>query len=93
MKIFYLNNGGGFADHVEVQPGTTVGAFFAARMPGRDPGDYLIRVDRQACTEGQVLHEGARVTVTPTKIEGAGGRAAAAARMRVTSLSPDMAAV
>jgi hypothetical protein len=78
MKIFYLNKGGGgFADHVEVEPGTTVGAFFAERMPGRDPHDYLIRVDRQACTEEQVLQEGARVTVTPTKIEGAAAWAAA----------------
>ena len=72
MKVFYLNNtGGGFADHVQVEPGTTVGAFFDKQMPGRDPHDYLIRVDRQACSADQVLQEGARVTVTPTKIEGA----------------------
>ena len=34
MKIFYLNNdGGGFADHVDIAEGTTVGAFFAERVP------------------------------------------------------------
>jgi len=75
MKVFYLNNaGGGFASHVEVEDGTTVGAFFSSQMPERDPEDYLIRVDRQACGADQVLQEGTRVTITPTKIEGAAGR-------------------
>jgi hypothetical protein len=72
MKVFYLNNGGGgFASHVEVEDGTTVAAFFSRQMPGRDPHDYLIRVDRQVCSEEQVLQEGTRVTITPVKIEGA----------------------
>ena len=72
MKVFYLNNGGGgFADHVEVEEGTTVGAFFAERMKGRDPHDYLIRVDRLPCAEDQVLQPGSRVSITPTKVNGA----------------------
>ena len=38
--------GGGFADYVEVAPGTAVDQFFAERLPGRTPADYLIRVNR-----------------------------------------------
>ena len=72
MKVFYLNNGGGgFASDVEVAEGTTVGAFFAERMKGRDAADYLIRVDRQVCSEDQVLQPGSRVSITPTKVNGA----------------------
>ncbi len=72
MKIFLINNGGGgFADHVEVQEGTTVQSLFAARIHYGKPGDYLIRVNRQPVPSGQVLQEGDRVSITPTKIEGA----------------------
>jgi len=72
MKVFYLNNsGGGFADHVEVEENMTVGAFFAERMKGRDAADYLIRVDRLPCAEDQVLQPGSRVSITPTKVNGA----------------------
>jgi hypothetical protein len=72
MRILYVNNdGGGFADHVETAEGTTVGEFFADRLPGRESADYLIRVNRLPAPRDQVLAEGDRVTVTPTKIEGA----------------------
>jgi hypothetical protein len=73
MKILYINNdGGGFADHVEVREGTTVEQFFreSARTDSR-PQDYLIRVNRLPVSAGQVLQEGDRVSFTPTKIEGA----------------------
>ena len=33
--------------------------------------DYLIRVNRQPCPADQVLREGDRISITPTKIEGA----------------------
>ena len=33
--------------------------------------DYLIRVNRQPCSEDQVLQEGDRISITPTKIDGA----------------------
>ena len=47
MKIMYINNdGGGFADYVHVNENTTVEKFFTQQMPGREPGDYLIRVNR-----------------------------------------------
>ena len=71
-RILYINNdGGGFADYIDIPEGTTVQAFFAARVPQGRPEDYLIRVNRQPVASDQVLHEGDRVSLTPTKIEGA----------------------
>jgi hypothetical protein len=72
MKILFVNNdGGGFADQIEIAAGTTVEALFAQRLPQRSPQDYLIRVNRQPAAAGQVLAEGDRVSFTPVKIEGA----------------------
>ncbi len=72
MKVLFINNdGGGFADYVEVPDGSTVEHFFADRLPGRRGEDYLIRVNRQPVARDCVLQEGDRVTMTPTKIEGA----------------------
>ena len=72
MQILFIDNdGGGFADYVQVAEGTTVEQFVAGQMAGRKPEDYLIRVNRQPVSRDQVLQEGDRVTVTPTKIEGA----------------------
>jgi sulfur carrier protein ThiS len=71
-KIFYVNNfGGGFADHIDVDEGTTVGQLFTQRMRHERPSEFLIRVNRQVCPSDQVLQEGDRVSITPTKIEGA----------------------
>jgi hypothetical protein len=44
---------------------------FAERVPHGRPQDYLIRVNRQPVAADQVLQEGDRVSLTPTKIEGA----------------------
>lgn len=72
MRIFYLNNiGSGFADHIDVADGTTLGQLFAAKMPGSNPADFLIRVNRQPSAADERLVEGCRVSVTPLKIEGA----------------------
>ncbi|NLF06466.1 MAG: molybdopterin converting factor [Pirellulaceae bacterium] len=72
MRILYLNNdGGGFADYVEIAAGTTVAAFFSERVPHGSPQDYLIRVNRQPSAADQELQEGDRISLTPTKIEGA----------------------
>lgn len=72
MRVLYINNdGGGFADHIEIDADTTVSALFEQKMPGRSPGDYLIRVNRQPAPTDQVLVENDRVSFTPTKIEGA----------------------
>lgn len=72
MKILYINNdGGGFADQIDVDAGTTVAALFTQRVPDRRASDYLIRVNRQPCSGDQVLQDGDRVSFTPVKIEGA----------------------
>ncbi len=72
MRLLYINNdGGGFADYVTVSEGTTVEQFFKDKMQGRKPDDFLIRVNRQPVPCDYVLQENDRVTVTPTKIEGA----------------------
>ena len=71
MKILVINNdGGGFADHIEVADGTTVEQLFAAQIKSQ-PENYLIRVNRQPVPSDQVLQEGDRISITPTKIEGA----------------------
>ena len=72
MKVLYINNnGGGFADYIDVPDGTTVERLFEQRMPEGHSQDYLIRVNRQPAAAGQVLREGDRVSFTPVKIEGA----------------------
>ena len=72
MKILFIDNdSGGFADFIDVTQGVTVEQFFNEKMPGRKPSDYLIRVNRQPVPRDYVLKEGDRITVTPTKIEGA----------------------
>jgi sulfur carrier protein ThiS len=73
MKILYINNdGGGFADFIEVETGVTVEKLFGDKIGG-DSADYLIRVNRQPVPREYVLQEGDRVSFTPTKIEGAIG--------------------
>ncbi len=72
MRILWINNdGGGFADYIEVAEGTTVEKFFGERLPNRDAADYLIRVNRQPVPRDHVIQPGDRVSMTPTKIEGA----------------------
>jgi hypothetical protein len=72
MKVLFINNdGGGFADYIEIATGTNVQQLFADRLQGAKPENYLIRVNRQPAARDQVLVEGDRVSMTPTKIEGA----------------------
>jgi sulfur carrier protein ThiS len=72
MRVLFLNNdGGGFAQHMEVAEGTVLLDFFQKQFPNREPGDYLIRVNRQPASSDQVLQDNDRITVTPTRIEGA----------------------
>jgi hypothetical protein len=72
MKILYINNdGGGFADRIEIADGTTVQSLFTQRLPNSPPENYLIRVNRQPASNDQLLQEGDRVSITPVKIEGA----------------------
>jgi hypothetical protein len=72
MQITYINNdGAGFADRIEIEAGTTIQQLFTQRLPHGSPADYLIRVNRQPTTSDYVLQPGDRVSMTPTKIEGA----------------------
>ena len=72
MKIMFINNdGAGFADTIEVAEDMTIAQLFAAQLPNRKPADYFIRVHRLPSTADQVLHPGDRVSITPSKIEGA----------------------
>ena len=73
MQVLFINNdGGGFADHIEIADGTTVEQLFQQRLPHGKPADYLIRVNRQPTSREAVLQPGDRISITPTKIEGAG---------------------
>ena len=72
MRILFINNdGGGFADEIDIEDGTTVEQLFQQRLPHGKPADYLIRVNRQPTTREAVLQPGDRISITPTKIEGA----------------------
>ena len=72
MRIMFINNdGGGFADYIEVDPGMTVRKLFAEKIGDGSPVNYLIRVNRQPVTGDYVLQDGDRCSITPTKIEGA----------------------
>ena len=75
MRVLFINNdGGGFADHIDIADGTTVQQLFDQRLPQRKPADYLIRVNRQPSSGDAVLQPGDRISITPTKIEGAATR-------------------
>ena len=72
MKILWINNdGGGYANHIDVKEGTTVSELFEQKIPNAKAGDYLIRVNRQPTERDYVLQDGDRVSCTPVKIEGA----------------------
>lgn len=72
MRVLYINNdGGGFANYIELSEGTTVADLFAERLPNCRPEDYLIRVNRLPAPASQVLADQDRVSFTPVKIEGA----------------------
>jgi len=72
MRILVINNdGGGFADYIEVPAETTVRSLFQQQIQSGKPENYLIRVNRQPVPSDQALQEGDRVSFTPVKIEGA----------------------
>jgi hypothetical protein len=72
LKILFVNNdGGGFADYIELPERMTVTQLFERQMRGAKPENYLIRVNARPAARDQELAEGDRVSMTPTKIEGA----------------------
>jgi len=72
MRILFINNlGGGFADFINIEEGTTIEKLFKQKIAGENAADYLIRVNRQPVPKEYILKENDRVTITPTKIDGA----------------------
>lgn len=72
MRLLFINNnGGGYADYVNVSDSMTVEQFFRDKMHGCEEDDYLIRVNRQPVAQDYVLQDGDRITITPLKIDGA----------------------
>jgi len=72
MRIMFIDNdGGGFADYIDISAGMNVEQFFKDRMPDRKAENCLIRVNRQPVPRDYVLRENDRITITPTKITGA----------------------
>ena len=68
----YINNaGGGFANYMNVEEGMSIEKLFKQKMPHEESHDYLIRVNRQPVPKDYILKENDRVTITPTKIDGA----------------------
>ena len=64
MKILWINNdGGGYANHIDVKEGTTVSELFEQKIPNAKASDYLIRVNRQPTERDYVLQDGDRVRV------------------------------
>lgn len=79
MRVLVINNdGGGFADYVDVEEGTTVKELFQEQVRHGKPANYLIRVNRQPVPADEVLKDGDRLSITPVKIEGAKIEGAAA---------------
>ena len=71
-RILFVNNlGGGFADYLDVPEGTGIQELFDQKLPHERADDFLIRVNRQPVPKDHVLQDGDRVTMTPTKIQGA----------------------
>lgn len=72
MRIMFINNeGSGFADFIDIPDELTVEQLFHRQMSSCKPEDFLIRVNRQPVTRDTKLVEGDRVSMTPTKIQGA----------------------
>ncbi len=72
MRILFINNsGGGFADYVQVEENTSMDKFFSQKMVHEKSEDFLIRVNRQPVPRDYILQDNDRVTITPTKIDGA----------------------
>ena len=64
MKVLFINNeGGGFADYLEIGDGNTVEKFFSEKMSHGKAEDYLIRVNRQPVARDYVLHEGDQLEI------------------------------
>jgi molybdopterin converting factor small subunit len=72
LEVFVIcSDQAGFSDRKVVTAGTTVLELFS-EMTGSAPLDrYKVRVNRESVPKEYVLQQGDRVTITPSKIEGA----------------------
>jgi hypothetical protein len=75
MRVSFVNNdGGGFTGSVEVVEGTNYSKFFQNQMDGANSANYKIRVTRNGNRftpeAGELVQEGDRVSITPSKITG-----------------------
>ena len=71
-RILFINSdGAGFADYLQIEEDLSVQQLFEKQIPHGKPSNFLIRVNRQPAAPDQKLHEGDRVSFTPSKIEGA----------------------
>ncbi len=75
ITVYFINgSGGGFVSTVAVEQGTMLEGFVAQHLNevgGGPASNYKIKVNREHQQGSYVLQNGDRVTVTPTKIEGA----------------------
>ncbi len=72
MKIMLIcNDGAGFASDIEVPEGQTIQQLFRERMKGQSERDFILRINRLPTNAQQVLQPGDRVSITPTKLQGA----------------------
>lgn len=72
MRVHFINNAGqGFADDVTIVPGMTISEFFRSQMAGANAKNYIIQVNGASKSGGYVLNDGDRISVTPSKIQGA----------------------
>ena len=72
IDIFFVNNeGAGFAETISIEDGTKLADFFAAKFSNGKPENYKIQVNRQIATADYIIQAKDRITVCPTKIQGA----------------------
>jgi len=82
IRVLFVNNGGeGYANWISIPEGTTIATFFATQIGDRQiPANYMKRIRRAEVTfggpenpieAGFVLQNGDRISITPTKVEGA----------------------
>ena len=69
ILVYSANSSGGWADCLDVPQGQSVEMLFRETMPGRQPEDFLIHVNRQPVSLDTVLQDGDRVTITPLQTE------------------------
>ena len=72
IQVQFVNNdGGGFAENVFVDVGTTLKQLFDRRMRNADPSRYVIRVNGQSKEANYPLQHGDKIHVVPTKVAAA----------------------